>query len=102
MFITIFFLAQEVMLEDEAQCTAANINNNTPKTISGLGSMKANGTADAGVTIVNASAKWNPDLMRDSLSNITVRVPEGRLCAVIGPVGSGKVRITLESKSLIV
>jgi excinuclease UvrABC ATPase subunit len=86
------------MLEDEAQRTASNINNNTPKIISGVGNMKANGTADAGVTIVNASAKWSPELMRDNLSNITVRVPEGKLCAVIGPVGSGKVRMSLDSK----
>jgi ABC-type multidrug transport system fused ATPase/permease subunit len=92
--ITVCFLLQELLLEDEAQCTAPNINNNTPKIMNTLGHTKANGTADAGVTIVNSSAKWSPDLVRDSLSNITFRVPEGKLCAVIGPVGSGKVRIT--------
>ncbi|PNF43102.1 Cystic fibrosis transmembrane conductance regulator [Cryptotermes secundus] len=81
---------EELMLEDEAQCAAANINNNAPKIMSSLGQGKTNGTADAGVTIVNASAKWSPDLARDTLSNITLRIPEGKLCAVIGPVGSGK------------
>jgi ABC-type protease/lipase transport system fused ATPase/permease subunit len=85
------------MLEDEAECTAASINNNTTNLMNSLGNPKANGTADTGVAIVNASAKWSPDLVRDTLSNISFRVPEGKLCAVIGPVGSGKVRITLKS-----
>jgi ABC-type multidrug transport system fused ATPase/permease subunit len=82
------------MLEEEAESTATNVNNNTSNTSNEMGNPKRNGIADSGVTIVNASAKWSPDLARDSLSNITFHVPEGKLCAVIGPVGSGKVKIT--------
>jgi ABC-type glutathione transport system ATPase component len=101
MLTAVFYLPQELLLEDEAQSTAANINNNTHKIISGLGHMKANGTADTGVTIADVSAKWSPELQRDNLSNITIRVPEGKLCAVIGPVGSGKVRMSSDWTSLI-
>jgi ABC-type protease/lipase transport system fused ATPase/permease subunit len=81
------------MLEEEAEFFATNINNNTSKTPNGIDSPKTNEGADRGVTVVNASAKWSPDLVKDSLRNITFHVPEGKLCAIIGPVGSGKVRI---------
>jgi ATP-binding cassette subfamily C (CFTR/MRP) protein 4 len=44
-----------------------------------------------GVTITNGSAKWTPNSIVDTLTNISLRVKPGKLCAVIGPVGSGKV-----------
>jgi len=81
------------MMEDEH--TADNINNNKSATTNVEKSPKNNVTADTSVNVVNASARWSPDLEKDNLSNITFRVPEGKLCAVIGPVGSGKVRIRL-------
>lgn len=80
------------MLEEEAECTTTN-NNNKSETSNEINNAKPNGISDSGVTVVNASAKWRADLVRDSLSNITFHVPEGKLCAVIGPVGSGKVKI---------
>jgi len=82
------------MLEDETSGTADTINNNQSATTNGQNHPK-NVTSDTSVNVVNASARWSPDLEKDSLSNITFRVPEGKLCAVIGPVGSGKVRIIL-------
>jgi ABC-type transport system involved in Fe-S cluster assembly fused permease/ATPase subunit len=83
------------MLEDENPCTADNINNNKSTTTNEQSLPKNNVIADTSVNVVNASAKWSPDLEKDNLSNITFRVPEGKLCAVIGPVGSGKVRVRL-------
>ncbi|XP_021915794.1 multidrug resistance-associated protein 4-like isoform X2 [Zootermopsis nevadensis] len=80
---------EDLLLEEEAECTTTN-NNNKSETSNEINNAKPNGISDSGVAVVNASAKWRADLVRDSLSNITFRVPEGKLCAVIGPVGSGK------------
>jgi ATP-binding cassette subfamily C (CFTR/MRP) protein 4 len=44
-----------------------------------------------GVTITNGSAKWISDSTEDTLTHISLWVKPGKLCAVIGPVGSGKV-----------
>jgi ABC-type protease/lipase transport system fused ATPase/permease subunit len=82
------------MSEDETSNTADNIKNKSTTT-NGQNHPKNNVTADTSVNVVNASARWNPDLEKDTLTNVTFRVPEGKLCAVIGPVGSGKVRIRL-------
>ena len=82
-------------MEDETSNTADNISNNKSTTTNGQNHPKNNFTADTSVDVVNASARWSHDLEKDHLSNITFRVPAGKLCAVIGPVGSGKVRIRL-------
>ena len=93
-FMALCLRPQDIMLEDETSSSADNINNNKSTITNGQNHPK-NVTSDTSVNVVNVSAKWSPDLKKDSLSNITFRVPEGKLCAVIGPVGSGKVRITL-------
>ncbi|XP_021934289.1 multidrug resistance-associated protein 4-like isoform X2 [Zootermopsis nevadensis] len=43
-----------------------------------------------GVTIKNGCAKWTPNSIVDTLTNISLQVKPGKFCAVIGPVGSGK------------
>lgn len=43
-----------------------------------------------GIIAKNATAKWLPHLIDNTLSNINLKVTPGRLVAVIGPVGSGK------------
>lgn len=43
-----------------------------------------------GIYIRNGSAKWTPNSIADTLTNISLCVKPGKLCAVIGPVGSGK------------
>lgn len=45
---------------------------------------------DVGVLIQNISAKWTDD-GPITLNNINIAVPKGKLCAIIGSVGSGKV-----------
>lgn len=50
-----------------------------------------------GVYIRNGSAKWTPDSIADTLANISLCVKPGKLCAVIGPVGSGKVSVIVVS-----
>ncbi|PSN33294.1 hypothetical protein C0J52_21150, partial [Blattella germanica] len=88
----------ELLLEEEAECSPSytnildnGINNNKgDKASNGLLQSKLNGITQKGVSIVNGCAKWGTNVDYDSLRNITFRVPEGKLCAVIGPVGSGK------------
>lgn len=43
------------------------------------------------IVISNATAKWTPDQPENSLNNINLSVKSGRLVAIIGPVGAGKV-----------
>jgi len=44
-----------------------------------------------GIDILNASAKWILNQPENSLNNINLTVRPGRLVAIIGPVGAGKV-----------
>jgi len=46
---------------------------------------------DFGIDILNASAKWILNQPDNSLNNINLTVRPGRLVAIIGPVGAGKV-----------
>jgi ATP-binding cassette subfamily C (CFTR/MRP) protein 4 len=48
-----------------------------------------------GVTIRDGSAKWTLNTIEDTLTHISLWVKPGKLCAVIGPVGCGKVSIVL-------
>lgn len=48
-------------------------------------------SCDLGIVISNATAKWTDAQIDNSLKNINLNVRPGRLVAVIGPVGSGKV-----------
>lgn len=45
-----------------------------------------------GIVVSNASAKWARDQQENSLNNINLTVKPGRLVAIIGPVGAGKVQ----------
>jgi len=46
-----------------------------------------------GIVISNATAKWTNVQTENSLENITLTIRPGRLVAIIGPVGAGKVYI---------
>lgn len=46
---------------------------------------------DLGITITNATAKWRASQTNNTLNHINLTVKPGRLVAVIGPVGAGKV-----------
>ena len=91
-------------MEDEAECTPTYLNNminNSNKETNGQLVSKVNGSPAKGVTIVDGFAKWNPSLETDSLSDINFKIPEGKLCAIIGTVGSGKVRSFIINLNLI-
>lgn len=44
-----------------------------------------------GIVITNATAKWSNGQINNSLENINLTIRPGRLVAIIGPVGAGKV-----------
>lgn len=43
------------------------------------------------IDIKNASASWVPNSIANTLYNVNAHIQAGTLCALIGPVGSGKV-----------
>ncbi|KAG5860170.1 Multidrug resistance-associated protein 4, partial [Gonioctena quinquepunctata] len=49
---------------------------------------KIEGTEEGEIQITNVSASWTPT--SHTLKNITLHIPTGSLCAIVGPVGSGK------------
>lgn len=48
-------------------------------------------TNDLGIVVSDVTAKWTDAQTENSLENINLTVRPGRLVAVIGPVGAGKV-----------
>lgn len=48
-------------------------------------------TKPFGIIISNATAKWTSSQTENTLENINLNVKPGRLVAIIGPVGAGKV-----------
>lgn len=48
---------------------------------------------DVGIMIQNITASWTED-GPVTLKNINISIPKGKLCAIIGSVGSGKVYIS--------
>jgi len=48
---------------------------------------------DNGIVILNVSAKWMDDQISNTLEKINLTVRPGRLLAIIGSVGAGKVNI---------
>lgn len=49
-----------------------------------------------GLFLSNAVASWSGDNHDPTLNNITVNLTPGKLAAIIGPVGSGKVNLTVK------
>ena len=53
----------------------------------------------AAATLSDLRARWGFAATADTLKSIFLEVKMGQLCAVIGPVGSGKVRTDMSKKS---
>lgn len=59
---------------------------------------KDSSPAEASSLIVNnITAKWNQDMVKPTLKDISTKLKPGDLLAVIGPVGSGKVSVKFRS-----
>lgn len=48
-------------------------------------------TVPTGIQLNTVTAKWSGISSHDTLKNICLNLKPGQLCAIIGPVGSGKV-----------
>ena len=46
---------------------------------------------DNAVEINDVSASWEEDASRQTLQQVNLNIGSGQLCALIGPVGAGKV-----------
>ncbi|KAK7866066.1 hypothetical protein R5R35_013565 [Gryllus longicercus] len=66
-----------------------------PRAGEGEGGGVGVGEGEGGVDIDRLRARWLPNAITDTLSGVTVHVPPGKLCAVIGPVGAGKTSLLL-------
>lgn len=69
------------------------INDNTKPSTNGYQNDNEQSN-DLGIVISNATAKWTDAQTENSLEKINLTVVPGRLVAIIGPVGAGKVSNT--------
>ncbi|XP_075235400.1 ATP-binding cassette sub-family C member 4-like [Lycorma delicatula] len=58
--------------------------------INETGKDRSNISVDYSIIMNNVTAKWSPDLIENTLCNITLSIPSGQLTVIIGMVGSGK------------
>lgn len=91
------------MLLDEKNCKISNLSESVkPLTIGVIESDIVKDNIDVktkterlinmlGIVISNATAKWTDIHTINTLENINLNIVPGRLVAVIGPVGAGKV-----------
>jgi len=66
--------------------------NSTVITCDEASKMEKKDSKTLGIRITNVTAQWMPQSQEKTLSKVTVDIKPGMLVAVIGPVGSGKVR----------
>lgn len=70
---------------------ADSTNNETYESLSMTNHSYTPQTKPFGVVISNVTAKWTNSQTENTLENINLNVKPGRLVAIIGPVGAGKV-----------
>lgn len=84
------------LMFDEAQLAIPLKDSNNDNLIRSSSIIRTDSISDSkrkrrkGIIMKNATAKWLPTLIDNTLSNINLKVTPGKLVAVIGPVGSGK------------
>lgn len=67
------------------------VDDNGQNTIESEKYLESISPSDVGIVISNVTAKWSDVQSGNSLENINLTVSSGRLAAIIGPVGAGKV-----------
>lgn len=50
-----------------------------------------------GIALTDVTAKWDIEKQENTLSNFSLKVEPGSLVAIVGPVGSGKVKLHCEA-----
>jgi ABC-type bacteriocin/lantibiotic exporter with double-glycine peptidase domain len=82
------------MLYEEKDTETGNpiAKNSTVITSDEASNLQKKDSKALGIRITNVTAQWMPQSHEKTLSKVTVDIKPGMLVAVIGPVGSGKVR----------
>jgi len=104
LFIKTFFLQDEKHIHNEILSSTPEEPLNTKNSVEMLNfndihfatnrndnEEDTNQSDNFGIDVLNASAKWVLNQPDNCLNNINLSVRPGRLVAVIGPVGAGKV-----------
>lgn len=80
-----FFIKNFLLLEDKEGQSEISTDNDV--------GLKNNieSLSNCSIVVSKATAKWTNDQLRNTLENIEFTVKPGRLAAVIGRVGAGKV-----------
>jgi len=99
-----FFSSQDYLLQEEKDGESTNVvrTKNGYKNAINYGCTASNNVAnrndskrllsnDYGVVVSNVTAKWTDTQTNNSLDNVSLTITPGRLVAIIGPVGAGKV-----------
>lgn len=81
---------QKFLLYEETKLVSDYYLNSEIQAIENGGDKIKHTLEEKGVTLKNVTAKWTNESTDNTLTNITLEVPFGKLLAVIGPVGSGK------------
>lgn len=78
--------------DDGVKRSAENADGDAQNGIETVTSAEPTTTTTSGILLVrNATAKWLEAQNSNSLENVNLKVASGRLVAIIGPVGAGKV-----------
>lgn len=93
------FILKNFLLYEEKDCQIENISTTNSNLVNkNNGSVnKTNNYNDAQpknqfeIVISNATAKWSDDQTNNSLENVNLTMRPGRLVAIVGSVGAGKV-----------
>lgn len=90
----IILLKSENMLTNELNMSTVNGENVIIENVDNQRDKKnVEQSNEFGVVVSNATAKWTVNQPDNSLNNINLTVRPGRLVAIIGSIGAGKVRI---------
>lgn len=49
------------------------------------------GLVSPGIVLTKASGSWIPNPIVDTLRDLNISIKPGEFCAIVGPVGAGKV-----------
>lgn len=107
------FYSQKFLLNEEFQCASSQLINTDDKAtevdktdetkalLNGNSALHKSMTSvdpektNYGLILKSVQAKWNPESTQLTLEKINFSVSKGQLLAIIGPVGAGKVRLSI-------
>ena len=92
-----FLLLEELSESSAENCITHDLSNKTMAN----GTVSGGGTEGSFVKMANVCGKWTSDEAGNTIENVTFEAMPGKLTAIIGPVGSGKVWKTCTTLKLL-